>query len=393
LLWQIYDARNLEALPRAQLLSEVGDLLQAPIIFMNGHRAPELRDVQKEVLKKYLEEGGFLFAEACCGSKAFAEGFRKLMAELFPDNPLRPLDEGHPVWRAHAAVPPGVISPLEGIDLGCKTVVVFSPKPLAGWYEENEWDAAIHRDSQGPIAFRLAGNIIAYATGMELPKPRLTKIEVVDDRDLDRKAPRGFVKMAQLKHEGDWQPAPQAVRNLMRHLRDKERLDVALKKEEVRPRDPDFFNFRFLYMHGRNEFSYGDGDLEALRMNLLTGGTLLADACCGREAFDRSFRAMVAKLFPKEKLEAIPVSDDIYGRQVAGEPIVRVRRRLLSGGEYQEVEPALEGVKVNGRWVVIYSKYDIGCALEKHASSDCLGHDHDSALRLASAVMLYALKR
>jgi len=38
----------------------------------------------------------------------------------------------------------------------------------------------------------------------------------------------------------------------------------------------------------------------------------------------------------------------------------------------------LEGIKVNGRWAVIYSRYDIGCALEKHASSDCKGYDHDS---------------
>jgi len=42
---------------------------------------------------------------------------------------------------------------------------------------------------------------------------------------------------------------------------------------------------------------------------------------------------------------------------------------------------------------VIYSKYDLGCALEaKHPSPDCLGHDHESALRLASAAVLYALK-
>jgi hypothetical protein len=43
--------------------------------------------------------------------------------------------------------------------------------------------------------------------------------------------------------------------------------------------------------------------------------------------------------------------------------------------------------------MVIDSKYDIGCALEKHASTECLGHDHESAVRLASAIVLYALKR
>jgi hypothetical protein len=60
--------------------------------------------------------------------------------------------------------------------------------------------------------------------------------------------------------------------------------------------------------------------------------------------------------------------------------------------EYQLVPPALEGLKSNGRWVVIYSRYDIGCALEKHQSTDCKGHDHASAVRLARAAILYALK-
>ena len=53
----------------------------------------------------------------------------------------------------------------------------------------------------------------------------------------------------------------------------------------------------------------------------------------------------------------------------------------------------LEGIKIDGRWVVVYSKYDIGCAIEGHKAADCLGHDKDSALRIAAAVVLYSLKR
>ena len=55
--------------------------------------------------------------------------------------------------------------------------------------------------------------------------------------------------------------------------------------------------------------------------------------------------------------------------------------------------PVLEGIKYNSRWVVIYSKYDIGCALEKHQSTDCLGHDYASAIKLGSAAVYYAMKR
>ena len=52
----------------------------------------------------------------------------------------------------------------------------------------------------------------------------------------------------------------------------------------------------------------------------------------------------------------------------------------------------LEGVKIGGRWAVIYSKYDIGCALEKHQSADCLGYTHESALCLGRAAVLYLFR-
>jgi uncharacterized protein DUF4159 len=57
------------------------------------------------------------------------------------------------------------------------------------------------------------------------------------------------------------------------------------------------------------------------------------------------------------------------------------------------IRPALEGIRQVDRWVVIYSKYDLGCALEKHPSSDCIGYDHQSALKLAGAAVLYYLRR
>src|SRR5207249_4736006 len=119
--------------------------------------------------------GGFLLAEACCGRQEFAAGFRKLMAELFPDNPLRTLPPEHAVWRAWKVVPPDFV-PLEGIEMGCKTVVVFSPRPLAGYWEEN-----LTNEGRGLLAFRLAGNVIAYATGLEPPKPRGTIADITEE--------------------------------------------------------------------------------------------------------------------------------------------------------------------------------------------------------------------
>src|SRR2546430_498325 len=59
---------------------------------------------KRHVLKQFLENGGFLFAEACdgngCGGTAFDRSFRSLMRELFPDSELRKLPPDHAAWYA-----------------------------------------------------------------------------------------------------------------------------------------------------------------------------------------------------------------------------------------------------------------------------------------------------
>ena len=55
--------------------------------------------------------------------------------------------------------------------------------------------------------------------------------------------------------------------------------------------------------------------------------------------------------------------------------------------------PELEGIKVgpDGRYAVIFSKYDISCALEKHDSLECEGYLRDDAERIAINMLLYSL--
>ena len=397
--WQVYDARRKEFNRPGDILDEVGVLVQTPILYFNGHKKPVLTKQQQEILKKYVEEGGFVLAEACCGSEEFAAGFRDLMRELFPDSKLQPMPPEHPIWRTFFAVPPTAFPKLESLDRGCRTVVVFSPEPLAGYWEESKYMPPKEKKdvSRGELAFRLAGNVIAYATGMEPPKQRLTTRRIVDARK-DLSPPKGFVKPAQIRLAGEPPPAPAAMRNLMAHLQSAARLDVVLETESVFPNNEELFKYKFMYMHGRKRFDWSAEDIENVKMNLMTGGVLFADACCGKPEFDAAFRAMVAKMFPDQKLEVIPATDDLYSAKLNGAALTSVRRREkadASGGDggFKDLPPYLEGIKMDGRWAVIYSKYDVGCALEGHKSTDCLGHDRDSALRIASAAMLYALKR
>jgi hypothetical protein len=398
LAWQIFDVRGgVKAETVAERSHLAAELLPSPIVYFNGHDMAPPDSREREILKEYVQNGGFILAEACCGREAFRRSFEKLMREILPNSELRLLPDDHPIWTASGKflVTPNKPFSLYGVQHGCKWVAILSPQPLAYYWEANDFD----KSEEGRIAFQLAANIIAYATGLEPPRPRLTEVEIPRD-DGPERVRRGYLKVGQLRYDGDWQPAPKAMRNLMSEVR-KAGLDVVLETTPVFPSSVNNLQHRFLYMHGRSAFEERAQDLKPLHFNLTSGGLLLADACCGSPRFDAAFRKFMEVLWAEDKLklEPIPPTDELYSAELNGKKIVSVRcRRPGADGKgvdpaYRDVAPALEGIKYNGRWVVIYSKYDLGCALEHTTSSDCLGHDYDSAVRLGTAAVLYALKR
>ncbi|MBA4064769.1 MAG: hypothetical protein C0501_13855 [Isosphaera sp.] len=420
LAWQVYDARRRRfdddggpngRSGKEKVLEEVGVLLQSPVLYLNGHGPLVLTPAQEEILKLYVEEGGFLVGEACCGDPAFARSFRALVKKLFEGTELRKMPPEHAIWRMFPGVLPTDFPDLEVLDRGCRTVAVFSPSPLAGYWEEAKYmpKDATRPANRGEKAFCLARNVVAYATGMELPKPKLSKTVIV--KGAETGVTRSHFRPVQLKIAGDPEPAPGALKNLMGYLRDNARLEVALTSAVLPPSDVDqLANFKFMYLHGRKPLALTDEEVENLQGNLQTGGLLLADAACGGfdqwQAFDKSFRETCARLFPDRKLELIQPrtkddkEDPLF--KVAREANLNIGtvrcRRELPGGKGAEPELRnhplhLEGIKIDGRWAVVYSKYDIGCAIEGHKAADCLGHDKDSAIRVASAVVLYSLKR
>jgi hypothetical protein len=105
------------------------------------------------------------------------------------------------------------------------------------------------------------------------------------------------------------------------------------------------------------------------------------------------------QLFPEHPLKRIPPDHEIFLSKNGGYELRTVKRREPDGGNanaalavtVRSVEPFLEGIEVDGRFVVIYSKYDISCALERQASVACTGYVHEDAVKLAVNIILYAL--
>ncbi len=163
LTWQSVDSTK----------ATVADLKRAPILFMNGHKAPELAPAERQTLRAYVERGGVIFGEACCGSVEFDKGFRSLMKELFPEqaDALRPLPDDHPVWRSKHRLDPQA-HPMLGIPRGFRTVVIYSPKDLSCYWNQAERV----RDNPAVVrAVRVGQNVVDYVTGREAPADKLSE--------------------------------------------------------------------------------------------------------------------------------------------------------------------------------------------------------------------------
>lgn len=73
-------------------------VFQYPLIIINGHGKILLNSFEKEMLKNYLLNGGFLLANDDFGMDKY---FRQLMKEIFPEKKLIPLPLTHKLFKSY----------------------------------------------------------------------------------------------------------------------------------------------------------------------------------------------------------------------------------------------------------------------------------------------------
>ena len=175
---------------------------------------------------------------------------------------------------------------------------------------------------------------------------------------------------------------------------------VSTEPRDISMADEALFRYHLVFMHGRHNFRLTPAEQKQLKTYLERGGVLMADSICTSKAFEEAFRREINNLFPNQPLERIPPTHPIFTPEFGGEDITTVERREPGGGgdgqgplksNIRKVEPDLDGIKIGDRYAVIFSRYDISCALEKHESLECEGYTRQDAARIALNVLLYSL--
>lgn len=398
LTWQTVDLKA----------ATVENLLESPVLFLSGRQSLLLSREQRESLRAYIEQGGFIFAEACdgegCDGTAFDESFRALMRTLFPDSSLRLLPPDHAVWFAEGTVNPKYIRPLYGIDACCRTSVVYCPSNLSCLWELSAEgrERAVPEDVQEAIeaAVQIGQNVVAYATNRILKEKLDRPTVAVNDSELAPQS-RGVLVIPKLAHGGGSDDAPHALANLTRFMRQELQLRVLTQRGVVPATSAELYQFPMLFAHGRRSFRWNAAERQAIADYIRNGGFLLADAICASPQFAAALRSELEAIFPGQKLERIPPNHPLFSSEFGGFDLSRVTLndpQLRQAGERLEARrspttPMLEGLQVDGRYAVIFSPNDISCALESSATLECRGYVTADAARIGANVVLFALQQ
>jgi hypothetical protein len=398
--------------------ARIDDLGQSPVLYYCGRNSPMPRSAadQEALIRKlrgYLDRGGFLLAEAYCDGAPFDKGFRDLMARVFPEREyrLKLLPADHPIWRMEEKVDPNLAKPLWGIDFGCRTSVVYCPPDTSGNLPQSLsclWevsrpgrDVETSRDVQAKIdaGLSIGINVLAYATNRQLQSKEAT-FDKRPERRSGGNYPRGRLQIANLRHPGGCHTAPRALVNLLDAAAAELKLRTATEAAELGITDDALFDYHLVFMHGRNAFRLTSSERRQLKTFIERGGLLFANSICASRMFTESFRREMEMIFPDRPLRPIPQDAPLLTDAYGGFDLSTVTRRDPQAASPDEplrdvlrkVPPQLEGIDLEGRYGVIFSRYDLSCALEKHDSSECQGYVREDAARIGLNVVLYSLQ-
>ncbi|HND56582.1 MAG TPA: DUF4159 domain-containing protein, partial [Pirellulaceae bacterium] len=281
---------------------------------------------------------------------------------------------------SHYQAPPCV----EGVYVGCRLGVIYSPVDMTCG-----WDGHDHPRGLRVVidqARQIGANYVTYLLGNYQLGRFLSTTKVYHENAAPS---RDDFVMAQLIHEGDWDPDPSAVHNLLKFVRDNSTLEVKFKRMNVRPKDPQMANYPLLYLTGHGDFHWDDEERERLRKYLKAGGMLVADACCGRLSFDTAFRREIQQLLPENRLEQLPLDHPVYHSHF---DIGRVDYTARTREDFGALDsPTLDGVTLDGRLAVVYSRFDLGDGWEQFSHPYSYGYSEKHALELGANILVYAV--
>lgn len=359
--WQVID-----------IASRRADWDDGRVLYLSGAGPVEFSSEQIDVLRTFVYRGGMILSEAAGNDGDFTLDMHKMYQRLFPNYRLERIAETHPIYTlSYTDVRP---KGLLGVYNGVRLLAVHSPSELS-----RDWQ--LGADESRLPTFHLAANLYLYLTenGRTSPRGEADWPEPAADE------PTRIIRLARLSHEGNADPEPLAMDRLGRLLRN--RFDTALQTSTpMPPRRLDARQWPVAHMTGTGDFTLSDRDRQALRTYFRSGGTLLADAAGGSEAFAKAFlREIVTPLGPSVRL---PGQSPFYAE--GPYDVSSVRYRAAAAEEMvaeDRTRPSLQVVYLEERPAVIFSSQDLTAGLVGYPLAGMDGYRPEDARRVMTNLL------
>jgi hypothetical protein len=143
------------------------EIYNYPFLIITGHGNIEFSDAEIVRLRKYLDSGGFLFADDDYGMD---DAFRREMKKVFPEEDFKELPFDHPIYNSHFSFPNGLPKihqhdekPPQGFGIyrSGRLCVFYTLETniTDGWADPKEHEDPIEKREE---AFKMGTNIIVY---------------------------------------------------------------------------------------------------------------------------------------------------------------------------------------------------------------------------------------
>lgn len=143
---------------------------------------PDLTTAQLQLLRRYLDIGGFLFVDNCQGRPGGAadEWIHKELGRIYPERAFKPVPQDHSVTRSFYLIDRAYgrtsdKSDFESIDDGDRTVILVNPNDMLGALMRDPFGNPIYDlpERQREMAHRQGVNIALYALTLNYKKDQI----------------------------------------------------------------------------------------------------------------------------------------------------------------------------------------------------------------------------
>jgi len=364
--WQIIDTKH-----------PVSEWHDASILYITGTTDPKFTDDDLEKIKQFVMEGGMIFTVVQSGGAPFNRAMQAAYAKMF-NYSMMPIGKDHVLNHIYFDI--AKPAKMSEITNGARPLVVHCDEDLA-----KTWMSARATATGRQREYEIAFNVTMYGVDKmsALPPRGAVFWPKVED------APEKTIKVTRVRHGGNWDPEPVALRRFADRMAYYEEIGVEVS-EPVKLGELTASAGKIAIMTGAGEVSFSDDEAAAVRKYVLGGGTLVIDAAGGNTEFAASVESMLSRAFgpPKYQLSRLPASSEIYS--VPQRRITHTVFRRRTGHRVPDRNPQLKAILVGtGRPGVIFSDLDVTCGLAGVRSGGVYGYEHETAFDLMRNILIH----